>query len=94
MAFVQQSPLPFTRAGIQWLNPGQMGVYGIFRDGTWVYVGSGDIRQRLLDHLNGDNPAIVAQRPSHYVAEVTPYYILREKELIQECRPVCNQRVG
>ena len=48
IAFPQQTPRPFTRAGIEALAPNQMGCYGIYRQGQCVYVGRGDIRTRLL----------------------------------------------
>jgi len=94
MPFSQQTPREFTKAGIEWLNPNQTGVYGIFRSGTWIYVGRGDIRSRLLDHLNGGNPRITKEKPTHYVAEVTSNNEAREKTLILELNPVANQKVG
>jgi hypothetical protein len=94
MPFPQQTPREFTKAGIEALNPGQMGCYGLFKTGTWIYVGKGDIRQRLLDHLNGDNPCITRQSPTHFVSEVTRDYDNREKQLIAELDPICNKRVG
>ena len=95
MSFTQQTPSLFTRQIIELLNDGQIGVYGLFKQGVWVYVGKGDIRQRLLDHLSGDNPRITRQVPTHWVAELTfgdPS--ARERQLILELQPVCNQRVG
>lgn len=95
MPFVQQTPRVFTRQNVEALNPNQFGVYGLFRQGVWVYVGKGDIRQRLLNHLNGDNPCISRERPTHWVDEViSGDPSEREKQLIQELTPVCNQRVG
>jgi hypothetical protein len=80
--------------GIETLNPNQLGVYGLFKQGQWIYIGKGDIRQRLLDHLNGDNPCITRQAPTHFVAEVTPSMDERERQLISEFQPTCNQRIG
>jgi len=57
-------------------------------------VGKGDIRDRLLKHLNGDNPRIAHQAPDQWVSEVTSNMDVREKELILEFNPTCNQRVG
>lgn len=74
--------------------PNQKGVYGLFKNNQWVYIGSGDIRSRMLDHLNGDNTCINAYMPTHWVAEVSSFYREREKELILEYDPVCNRRVG
>lgn len=95
MPFVQQEPRFFTRHNVEAINPNQIGVYGLFRQGVWVYIGKGDIRKRLLDHLTGDNPCITRENPTHWVDEVTngdPSN--RERQLIAELNPVCNKRVG
>jgi hypothetical protein len=94
MPFPPQSPRVFTRANIEAIHPGQMGCYGLFKNGVWVYVGKGDIRSRLLDHYNGGNPCITRSGPTHFVTVVTPYMDSVEKALIRELNPVCNQRVG
>ena len=94
MAFPQQTPRVFTQVIIEELNPNQTGVYGIYRDGAWIYVGRGDIRARLLAHLNGDNPRITKEKPTAYVTEVTPNDETREKALIVELDPIANRKVG
>lgn len=95
MPFVQQLPRAFTVQDVQSLSPNQNGVYGLFRQGVWIYIGKGDIRQRLLDHLGGDNPRISHEWPTNWVGEViVGDPTNREKQLIEELRPVCNQRVG
>jgi len=91
-----QYPLrPFNRLEIVSLNLNQNGVYGLFNGSTCIYIGKGDIRERLLAHLNGDNPCITKSRPTHWTGEVLagdPSN--REKELIIELRPACNQKIG
>lgn len=96
MTFVQQTPRIFTKSNIEALNPNQYGVYGIFKQGQWIYVGKGDIKTRLLAHLNGDNPCIIGAGPTHWVDEVCldPLMSTREKRLILELNPTCNQKVG
>jgi len=94
MPFPPQTPRLFTKAAIEVLNPNQNGVYGIFREGCWIYVGRGDIRARLLSHVAGNNPAITAQRPTHFVASVTQNDVALERQLILELNPVANQKVG
>jgi len=95
MAFIKQTPRRFRQEDIDSLRPGQVGVYGLFRNGEWVYVGKGDIRDRLLRHLNGDNPDILRQCPTHWVAEViSGDPARREKDLITQLQPICNKRVG
>ena len=94
MPFPNQTPGSFTRAGIELLNPGQDGCYGISREGVWIYVGKGDLRDRLLAHLNGDNPCITRNQPTRYVTVVTSDADAEEKRLILDLNPVCNRRVG
>lgn len=94
MPFLPQEPKPFTRDYITSLDPDQNGCYGLFRTGVWVYVGKGDIRQRLLDHLNGDNACINRERPTQFVAMVTSNMDDNEKTLIRELDPICNRRCG
>jgi hypothetical protein len=94
MAFQQQQPRFFNRPNVEALRPNQFGVYGLFRKGQWVYVGKGDIRQRLLDHLNRDNPCITREQPTHWMDEVTANMDEREKQLISELDPICNRRIG
>lgn len=94
MPFPEQTPRSFTRANIEALSLNQIGCYGLFQQGVWIYVGRGDIRSRLLDHLNGDNPCITQQNPTHWVDVVTNDDEQVEKQLIVELNPVCNQKVG
>ena len=94
MPFPPQTPGDFNRDSIIALGQGQYGGYGLFRGNQWIYVGKGDIRQRLLDHLNGDNPCITRTSPTHWVDMVTSDADSQEKELIRGLTPSCNQRVG
>ena len=96
MSFPQQDSCPFSRASIEAILEGTMGCYGLFRPDAWVYVGKGDIRDRLLAHLDGDNPCITREAPTHFVTVVCGQQQIdeAEKALIRECSPLCNQRVG
>lgn len=94
MAFIQQEPRPFNRVSIEALNPNQNGVYGIFNRDGCIYVGKGDIRSRLLAHLNGDNACITNSNPTHFVTELTVTESQRERELITELSPKCNERLA
>ncbi len=94
MPFTEQTPRAFNRADIEGLNPDQIGCYGLYRETTWIYIGRGDIRNRLLDHLNGDNPCITREVPTHFVTVVTSDDEAPERRLITEFAPICNQRVG
>ena len=72
------------------------GCYGIFKDATCIYVGSGLIRQRLNGHLNGDNPCITAAQPNRWLysftSSVDPFSTFEEQRLCDEYRPSCNLR--
>lgn len=94
MPFPKQDPLPFTKEGIERLNPNQNGVYGIFRSDAWIYVGRGDLRTRLLAAFNGENPRITRERPTSCVTMVTANDVEMEKALILELKPLANQKVG
>jgi hypothetical protein len=94
MPFPKQDLLPFTKEGIERLNPNQNGVYGIFRSDAWIYVGRGDLRTRLLAAFSGENPRITRERPTSFVTLVTTNDIEMEKVLILELNPIANQKVG
>jgi hypothetical protein len=94
MAFHVQSPRLFDKASIEGLQAGHNGVYGIYRANQWIYVGKGDIRERLLGHLNGDNACVLKENPSRFVYEVTFLMDEREQQLIQELNPICNRKAG
>ena len=90
MPFIQQTPLEFTKSQVEAIKPNLTGVYGILKHDACIYVGKGDIRQKLLDHLNGDTPCILQQKPTHWMYEVTINADAREKHLILELTPLCN----
>lgn len=94
MPFPTQNGQPFTRSYVEALTENQNGCYGLYRHGAWVYVGKGDIRKNLLAHLNGDNPCITREKPTHFVLVVTDDMDKMEKQLILELNPICNKRVG
>jgi hypothetical protein len=94
MPFSQQPSRPFTKADIELLQPGQMGVYGIFRQNLWIYVGKGDIRKNMLAHVGGDNPDILKYQPTLWVGDITADMDDRERQLQIELKPVANKRVG
>lgn len=94
MPFNNDNPRSFDRQGIESFDAGQTGVYAIYNARTWIYVGSGDIRQRLLDHLGGDVPAIGTFAPTHFRAEVSDDSLVREKQLLREYMPACNPRMA
>lgn len=95
MPFPPQTPRSFDLPNVEAITPGQIGVYGLLRNGAFVYIGKGDIRERLLAHLRGDNVLIAQHGPTHWVDEVVKGDpSSREKTLIIEFAPICNRRVG
>ena len=95
MPFPPQTPGFFSEIGVSSVPDSARGVYGLYRTGVWVYVGKGEIKNRLLAHLRGDSLCITTERPTHFVIETTLLRMDdREKELILELAPRCNQRVG
>lgn len=90
MLFPPQKPKPFDRDSIESLTSGILGCYGLFRRDRWVYIGGGDIRQRLLAHLSGDSPGILDHGPTHWVAVESADYEALERELVLACDPVCS----
>ena len=93
MSFDNDKAWSFNREAIESFNAGQTGVYAIYNARKWIYIGRGDIRQRLLDHLDGDIPSINTNSPTHFRAEVTDNSIRREQQLLREYMPACNQRL-
>jgi hypothetical protein len=90
MPFPAQDAKAFSRREIMTLQDGQMGVYGLYKDEQWVYVGGGNIRGRLVGHLNRDNNCIGFNAPTHMVFEITDDHENRVKALIEELHPTCN----
>ena len=90
MPFAAQDPKEYKRSGVMPLQDGDMGVYGLYNADQWVYVGSGNIRGRLIGHLNRDNNCIGFQNPTQFVFEITNEYEAREIALRAELSPHCN----
>jgi excinuclease UvrABC nuclease subunit len=88
---------PYNYASIAANTPPQSGVYALFKSGVWIYVGeSGDIRARLLQHLNGDNPCITQNAPTGFQFELVAanQRVARQDQLIAALKPVCNKKLG
>ena len=99
MPFPTQDPRPYTIEGAQSIKTGQRGLYGLIQvqedSRAWIYIGRAeDIRERLLEHLNEDDPCLGSYPPTHFVTAITQDPVKVEKELILEYDPECNKRVG
>jgi len=94
MPYKGQSRFLFRRESIESLRINPMGIYRLYRDALCIYIGKGDIRKRLLEHLNGDNPCITREAPNYWDFEEIINMDEREKQLIRELDPVCNKKMG
>ncbi len=77
--------------------PMQPGVYAIFAEGQWLYVGEADnLCGRLLHHPSESNARLARYRPTHFAFEVvTPQArTRRHRELRQEFQPVCAEEAS
>ena len=96
MAFAK-SGYNFTEQGIASYAPRSSGVYGIYNSGKWIYIGeAGDIEARLYAHLrrqSDQSACIHRNNPTHFAFEEVEAAkrVDRERALIRECNPVCNQ---
>jgi excinuclease UvrABC nuclease subunit len=94
MPFPWTSKMPYTHDVIEGLPHNLVGCYGLFAGDRCIYVGKGNIRDRLLDHLKRDNLCIVIHQPTDVYWVLAPEPDELEKQLITEHDPACNERVG
>lgn len=75
-------------------GPRTGGVYALWRDERWIYIGqSSNICERLLEHLSAANDCITREQPTGFGFELIAdpeSRQAREAELIRELAPVCN----
>ena len=82
----------FQREWILKNAPESSGVYGLFNS-FWIYIGEADnLRARILEHLDGDDPCIVRFQPSGFAFELASPIDRRRRhlQLIRELQPLCN----
>lgn len=57
MPWTNRNGFPYSQLGITMNAWEASGVYGLYKEQQWIYIGeTGDMRGRLLEHLGGDNP--------------------------------------
>jgi hypothetical protein len=88
--FPPQKPKPFDRTAVADIKAGIVGCYGLFCRDRWIYIGGGDIQQRLLAHLDGDRPWPSTEQPTHWVAVEAADYAALTNDLVLACGPVCT----
>ena len=86
----------FNRQTVMASGPRTAGVYALWRDDRWIYIGqSSNIFERLLEHLSPAEGCIARERPSGFGFELIAdgkSRRARQEELIRELEPVCNHR--
>jgi excinuclease UvrABC nuclease subunit len=85
----------WSKSWIEFKAPNAQGVYSIRdKEGKVIFIGKGNIRQRLLSHWNRENStdAVVWNyNPCSFRFELTDHPADREAELIRELKPTCRQ---
>ena len=97
MPWSNRKGFAFSRPSIITNAPSQSGIYGLYKGQQWIYFGeSGNIRERLLADLGGDNDYINRLRPTNFSFELHPenQRVERQNQLILEYHPPCNQKLG
>jgi excinuclease UvrABC nuclease subunit len=88
----------FTQTSIVANAPASSGVYALFNDGKWIYVGEGvDIQARLLTHLrDSHNECVNRANPAFFAYELvgSQTRVARQDQLILDLKPSCNKRLG
>jgi hypothetical protein len=89
---------PFNETSIMVNAPRVAGIYALYNNKTWVYIGEGrDIFAQLIQHLRGDVPCISMFPHLNFSFEtitVPTARVWRMKDVIDEFRPICNARFG
>jgi excinuclease UvrABC nuclease subunit len=93
----KQGGFPFTEPSIRASAPNSSGVYAIFNQTEWIYIGeSNDVQRKLLEHLRETGSCINQHSPTGFVIESlgAGVRVVHQDALILEYRPLCNARLG
>ena len=77
--------------------PNTSGVYAIFREGLWIYIGeTDDIRDSLLNHFDNPDRCMARYGPTGFSFELWPpgKRVERYDDLVSELSPPCNHVFG
>jgi hypothetical protein len=89
VGWTEQALYDLTEAGVA-QAPAEPGVYGLAKNGGWVYVAStNNIRQALANYLGGKMPWLSQQRPERFTFELVDDRgrAARCSELVSQLRP-------
>ncbi len=85
----------WSKSWIEFKAPNARGVYSLRnKEGKVIFVGKGNIRQRLLSHWSRENSTdavIWNYDPCVFRFELTTHPAEREAELVRELKPACPQ---
>ncbi len=94
MPFPGQPRRPFAAGEIERLPPGKRGVYGLFNEEGCIFVGKGNLRERLLLHLKPgyteEARCVRNSAPAWFMIEETENFVVRHMGLVVEYRPKCQ----
>ena len=94
MPFPEQPRRPFVAAEIDKLPPAPRGVYGLFNEAGCVFVGKGNLRERLRLHLkpgySEEAQCVRKNAPTYFLIEETENFVVRHMGLTVEYAPKCR----
>jgi hypothetical protein len=66
----ENQPYPWSRDSVVENAPRRSGVYGLY-SALWIYIGEADdLRERFMEHFNGDGPCTRGYVPTYFVFEL------------------------
>jgi excinuclease UvrABC nuclease subunit len=89
----ENQPYPWSRDSVVENVPRRSGVYGLY-SALWIYIGEADdLRERFMEHFNGESPCTRRYVPTYFVFELIDSRSAREsryRELVRQHGPICN----
>jgi excinuclease UvrABC nuclease subunit len=89
----ENQPYPWSRDSIVENVPRRSGVYGLY-SALWIYIGEADdLRERFMEHFNGDSRCTRRYVPTYFVFELIDNRTgraSRYRELVRQHGPICN----
>jgi excinuclease UvrABC nuclease subunit len=90
---IENQPYPWSRDSVVENAPRRSGVYGLY-SALWIYIGEADdLRERFMEHFNGDSRCITRYVPTNFVFELIDNRSARAsryRELVRQHDPICN----
>lgn len=90
---LEETYFHFNHASITTHAPSAPGIYALWNQDAWVYVGEcEDLRHRLLDHVSNEQECIGREQPTTFGFELIEdplERLARQAALIRELMPIC-----